>query len=158
VTAVLRRATAADAASLVALRAAMHESMGEPPGAPDAPWRAAATAWFEQWLPRTGEAAAFVADEPGVGPVACALGILEHPVPSPTNPVGARGHVSQVSTLPAYRRRGYARGCLEALLAWFEQETDVRRLDLHATADGEGLYRSLGFTPSPYPALRRRMH
>ena len=84
--------------------------------------------------------------------------MVEHPAPSPSNPVGVRGHVSQVSTLPAFRRRGYARACLTALLDWFERETDARRLDLHATTDGEPLYRSLGFARSPYPSLRLRLH
>ncbi len=157
VTAVLRRADASDAIALVTLRVAMHESMGEPVGGPDDPWRAAAVRWFERWLPRTAEVAAFVVDEPGVGAVACALGALQHHVPSPTNPVGVRGHVSQVSTLPAFRRRGHARACLGALLDWFEHETDARRVDLHATSDGDAMYRSLGFVPSPYPSLRLRL-
>ena len=158
VTIAVRRAGAADAAALVRLRAAMYADMGESADAPDAPWRAAAEAWFTAWLPRTDEVAAFVVEEPGAGPVACALGLVEHPPPSPSNPVGVRGHVSQVSTLPAFQRRGYARACVTALLDWFERETDARRLDLSATTSGEPLYRSLGFAPSPYPALRLRLH
>ena len=158
VTIVVRRAVADDAAALVRLRAAMYDDMGEATGAPEAPWRPAAEAWFVARLPRTHEIAAFVVDEPGAGPVACAFGVVEHPAPSPSNPVGVRGHVSQVSTLPAFRRRGYARACLTALLDWFERETDARRLDLHATTDGEPLYRSLGFARSPYPSLRLRLH
>ncbi|HEY8319985.1 MAG TPA: GNAT family N-acetyltransferase [Amnibacterium sp.] len=177
----VRRAGAADAAALVRLRAEMYADMGDSsdaPDAPDAPWRPAAEAWFTAWLPRTDEVAAFVVDEPGVGPVACALGLVEHPPPSPSNPVGIRGHVSQVSTLPAFQRRGYARACVTALLDWFERETDARRLDLSpsartprrfasrrnrrsgapATTSGEPRYRSLGFTPSSYPALRLRLH
>ena len=38
---------------------------------------------------------------------------------------------------------------MTALLDRFERETDARRLDLRATADGEPLHRSLGFAPSP---------
>ena len=158
VTIAVRRAVAADAPALVALRAAMYEDMGDSSDAPDGAWRAAAEAWFRAWLPRTDEVAAFVVEEPGVGPVACALGLVEHPPPSPSNPVGVRGHVSQVSTLPGFQRRGYARACLTALLDWFDRETDARRLDLHATAVGEPLSRSLGFAPSPYPSLRLRLH
>jgi GNAT superfamily N-acetyltransferase len=156
VTAVIRRATPADAAALVALRAAMFDDMGEDTGGPGAPWRQGAAAWFERELRRVGEVAAFVAEDPDAGVVASALGLLEHPAPSPSNPAGVRGHVSQVSTLPGHRRRGYARACLVALLDWFDHDTAAGRLDLHATGDGEPLYRSLGFAPSPYPSLRRR--
>jgi GNAT superfamily N-acetyltransferase len=157
VTAVIRRAVPADAAALAALRAAMFADMGEDAGGPHAAWRLDAVAWFERELRRGGEVAAFVAEVPDTGVVASALGLLEHPAPSPANPAGVRGHVSQVSTLPAHRRRGYARGCLVALLDWFEHETAAGRLDLHATGDGEALYRSLGFAPSPYPSLRLRL-
>lgn len=156
-TAVIRRAAPADAAALVELRAAMFADMGEDPGGPDAPWRQGAAAWFRRELSRRDEVAAFVADDADAGVVASALGLLEHPAPSPSYPAGVRGHVSQVSTLPGHRRRGYARGCLVALLGWFDHDTAAGRLDLHATGEGEPLYRSLGFAPSPYPSLRRRL-
>jgi GNAT superfamily N-acetyltransferase len=158
VTDVIRRAVPADAAALVVLRAAMYEAMGEDAFGPEAPWRADAAAWFDRELRRTREVAAFVADVPGAGVVASALGLIEHPVPSPANPAGERGHVSQVSTLPAHRHRGYARGCLVALLDWYGRDTLATRIDLNATGDGEPLYRSLGFAPSPYAALRLRLH
>ncbi len=157
-TALIRRATPEDAAALVALRAAMFDDMGEDTGAADAPWRVGAAAWFRRELGRVDEVAAFVAEVPDAGVVASALGLLEHPAPSPANPSGVRGHVSQVSTLPGHRRRGHARACLVALLDWFEHDTDARRLDLNATGDGEPLYRALGFVPAPYPSLRRRLH
>jgi len=156
VTALIRRATPDDADALVLLRAAMFEDMGEDTGAPDARWRVDAAAWFHRELGRVDEVAAYVAEVVGEGVVASALGMLEHPAPSPSNPAGVRGHVSQVSTLPGHRRRGHARACLVALLDWFDHDTAAGRLDLHATGDGEPLYRSLGFAPSPYPSLRRR--
>jgi GNAT superfamily N-acetyltransferase len=57
---------------------------------------------------------------------------------------------------PQYRRRGYARACLEALLAWFRDETEARVINLNATGEGIALYRSLGFTEPRYPVLQLR--
>ena len=149
-----RRAGPDDAAAVVELRAAMYRALGDDPGPLEAPWRAAALAWFTRNLASDGRAAVFVVDGPDGRPVACAMGLLEARAPSPTNPSGLRGHVSQVSTADAYRRRGYARACLTALLAWFEADTDSRIIDLHASGEGETLYRSLGFQGAPFPALR----
>jgi ribosomal protein S18 acetylase RimI-like enzyme len=149
-----RRAGPEDAAAIVELRAAMYRALGDDPGPPDAPWRAAALTWFTRNLASGERTAVFVVDGPDGRPVSCAMGLLEARAPSPTNPSGLRGHVSQVSTADAYRRRGYARACLTALLAWFEADTDSRIIDLHASGEGEALYRALGFRDAPFPALR----
>ena len=150
---VVRLAVEADAPALVLLRGAMFTAMGQDVGGPDAPWRVAAERWFAEQLPAERVLVA-VAEAPGAGVVASAMAVLERRAPSPTNPVGIAAHVSQVSTLPAHRRQGHARACLQALLA----ELDARgaaRTDLFATGEGEALHRSLGFRTSPYPALRR---
>jgi GNAT superfamily N-acetyltransferase len=60
-----------------------------------------------------------------------------------------------MSTDPAYRRRGYGRTTLLTLLAWL-RSTGITMVDLHATPDGEPLYRSLGFTEPTDPALTLR--
>jgi hypothetical protein len=44
-----------------------------------------------------------------------------------------------------------------ALLDWYRHETAVGQVELHATPDGAGLYRALGFTDSNYPAQRLRI-
>ena len=44
-----------------------------------------------------------------------------------------------------------------ALLDWYRDETDVGQVELHATEYGDGLYRSLGFVPSRFPAQRLRL-
>ncbi len=62
-----------------------------------------------------------------------------------------------MSTDPRCRRRGYARACLDALLAWFRDETEARVINLNATGDGTALYRSFGFTEPRYPALQLRL-
>jgi ribosomal protein S18 acetylase RimI-like enzyme len=66
----------------------------------------------------------------------------------------AHGHVSNISTDLRRRGRGHARACLDALLAWFREETDVRVINLNATRRGSGLYRSAGFEAPHYPALQ----
>jgi len=152
-----RRAGVEDAAALVGLRALMFEGMGRDPGPADAPWRAAALAWFTERLADPATFAAFVVDDPGAGVVSCAVGAVEVHGPGPGSPSGAHGRVSSVSTAPGARRRGHARACVSAVLAWFDEETDVRVVDLSATADGAGLYRSLGFDVPRTTALQRRV-
>ena len=76
--------------------------------------------------------------------VSCAfLLVVEKPM-SPSFINGRTGTVLNVYTQPAYRRRGYARAVMEALL------DDVRAMglcvvELKATDDGYPLYRSVGF-------------
>jgi GNAT superfamily N-acetyltransferase len=61
--------------------------------------------------------------------------------------------VFNVATDPGFRRRGYSRACMEALLGWYRQR-GVARIDLRASPDGEPLYRALGFTPTAGRAMR----
>lgn len=152
-----RRAVTGDAAALVRLRALMLEEMGVATGSDDAPWRRAAEKWFTERLDDTVALptfAAFVVEEPHLGVVSCAAGVCDRHAPGPDNLNGLHGHVFNTSTAPRCRRRGYARACLEALLTWYRDETDVRTLTLNATPDGIGLYRSLGFADPRFPALR----
>jgi Acetyltransferases len=97
------------------------------------------------------------ADHDPVGPpsplVACAVGTIECRLGDPGNPTGEAGYVLNVVTEPGYRRRGYSRACLEALLDWYRRR-GVLIVDLRATAAGEPLYRSLGFEHSSLPVLR----
>jgi GNAT superfamily N-acetyltransferase len=150
----VRRAAAADAAVLVRLRAQMLTDMGRTAGADDDPWRASAETWFTGRLGRPGEFAAFVVEDPDDGVVACSAGTCDFHAPGPGNVTGVRGHVFNMSTLPAHRRRGYARECLEALLDWFRDETEARVINLNATPDGTALYRSMGFAEPRFAALQ----
>lgn len=151
-----RRAVPADAAALVRLRALMLQEMGMDVGDEDAEWRAAAEKWFAERLAETREFAAFVVDDPELGVVASAAGSCDRHAPGPANPSGAHGHLFNVSTDARRRRRGLARACLDALLAWFHEETDCRVIDLNATQDGMALYHSRGFAPPRFPALQLR--
>lgn len=120
-------------------------------------WRAAAREWFTDRLQRSGEFAAFVVDDPESGVVSCAVGLCEPVPPGPGNDAGLHGRVLNMSTEPAHRRRGYAKLCLRALLDWFQAETPARVINLNATADGAGMYRSMGFQQPDNTALRLRL-
>ncbi|WP_406089229.1 GNAT family N-acetyltransferase [Streptomyces sp. NBC_01013] len=152
----VRRATLADVGALVRLRALMLADMGMDVGDDRAPWRADAARWFTDRMPRTDEFAAFLVDDAELGVVACAVGACDAHAPSPANPSGLHGHVSNVSTDPRRRRLGHARACVDALLTWFRQETCVTVVNLNATGDGAGLYASMGFAPPRHPSLQLR--
>ena len=154
---VVRRADAADAAALTRLREVMLSDMGMLAAGADPGWRDKAQAWFAQRLDGQDDFAAFVIEHPGLGVVSCAAGVCDQHAPGPGNPGGVQGLIFNMSTDPGYRRRGYARVCLDALLAWFRDETQARVINLNATGDGIALYRSLGFAEPRYPALQLRL-
>jgi GNAT superfamily N-acetyltransferase len=154
---VVRRADAADAAALTRLREVMLSDMGMLAAGADPGWRDKAQAWFARRLDGKDDFAAFVIEHPGLGVVSCAAGVCDQHAPGPGNPGGVQGLIFNMSTDPGYRRRGYARVCLDALLGWFRDETQARVINLNATGDGIALYRSLGFTEPRYPALQLRL-
>jgi GNAT superfamily N-acetyltransferase len=86
------------------------------------------------------------------GLAACGIGTIEQRLPGPHLRNGRIGQVIGVVTDPRYRRRGHSRSIMRGLLDWF-RESDVARVDLYASAEGEPLYRDLGFTDHPDPSL-----
>lgn len=152
---VVRPAIVTDAADLARLRALMFEAMGRDVGDDTAPWLHATERWFaERIAAADGTFAAFVVDDPELGVVSSAVGVCHHIAPSPTNMQGIRGEVFNVSTDPRRRRLGLARLCVVALLDWFAGDSDAAVVVLNATSYGAGLYESLGFTESKFPAMR----
>ena len=147
-----RLATAADAEEVARLAALMYASMGL---RTSADWLARAAAEFAH---RQGDdLVAFVVDRPDRrgGLSASGAGMIARRLPSPTNPAGRVGYIQWVATDVAFRRQGLARQVLLELIHWFE-ERRVPVIELHATPDGEPLYRSLGFSHEGGVALRRR--
>nr|WP_241744291.1 GNAT family N-acetyltransferase [Cellulosimicrobium arenosum] len=119
----------------------------------DPAWQERALAWFDSAL--DGDvAAAFLVDD-GDQVVAGALMTIGRGAPSARNPHGTTAHLSNVCTLPRARGRGLARACVEAAIAW-ARDADVDSVSLHATPEGEALYRSLGFADTTYTELRLR--
>jgi ribosomal protein S18 acetylase RimI-like enzyme len=152
-----RPATPADADELVRLRAVMLRTFGDPRTYND-DWQAPSRQSLRKRLTGPGSSmAAFVVDRPGAtGLAACAVGIIEERLGNPANISGLTGYVFNVSTDPDFRRRGHARACMEALLAWF-RDRGVGAVDLRASADGEPLYADLGFVRTADPAMRLRI-
>ena len=151
----VRRAEPGDAAEIVRLRAVMLASVDGAEPAPG-PWQQAAREVLRQRLVEPEELlAVLVVDAPDRSGVlaACATGTIDRRLGGPGNPSGLTGYVFNVVTDPGYRRRGYSRACLTALLDWY-RERGVGKVDLRASAQGEPLYRSLGFEPTSGPTLR----
>jgi ribosomal protein S18 acetylase RimI-like enzyme len=150
----VRPATPADIPDLVELRGMLFAGLAAGWGPPTAgaDWRAACADAFAGRL-AADDLRVVVID--GAGELAaCGLGVVDRRLPSPYNVSGLVGHVFGIVTRPAYRRRGYARAIVTALLTWFD-EFGLTRVDLNASADGQSLYRSLGFAVHPDPAMRR---
>ncbi|WP_229069854.1 GNAT family N-acetyltransferase [Actinoplanes sp. DH11] len=149
----IRRATAADADELVRLREVMLRTFSGPDWSDD--WRESARRILVRRLDEAEPTmAAFVVDRAeGAGLAACAVGTIEERLGGPGRASGLMGYVFSVVTDPDQRRHGYSRGCVTALLAWFRAE-GVDVVDLRASADGEPLYRSLGFQRTQDPAMR----
>jgi GNAT superfamily N-acetyltransferase len=148
----IRRAVSSDAAALARLRSVMFEAMQVQVGDRDSLWLAEAREWFTHQL-ATSDVAAFVAQTPDGGIVAAALGQVTRHAPSPANPSGVSGQLSNVVTDPEYRRLGLSRACVEQLLSWFRDLTDANDVGLFATDCGASLYESLGFGGRPNPAM-----
>lgn len=146
-----RPAVESDAEEVVRLAGLMYASMGLEPGAD---WAAAASEAFRSRLGRDVDG--FVVDHPdGTGLIASGAGVVSTRLPSPTNHPARVGYVQWISTEPAFRNRGLARMVMEALLTWFGEQ-GVPIVELHSTADGEHLYRSLGFGQEGGRPLRWR--
>ncbi|UQU67177.1 GNAT family N-acetyltransferase [Couchioplanes caeruleus] len=149
-----RQAGPADSTELMRLRKVMLDSMRDTPS-PAGEWLDVGRALLQRQLADPdGNLAAFVVDRPDApGLAACVVGAVDQRLPNPSDPTGLRGYVYSVATEPSYRRRGYSRACMTALIDWYARR-GIRAVDLRASRDGEPLYASLGFRRTPDPAMR----
>ncbi|MEV5199306.1 GNAT family N-acetyltransferase [Streptomyces sp. NPDC053720] len=155
----VRQATEDDIAELVRLRAMLFENLGGDffaPASGGEDWLdALATVLKEQLSTGTdtgsGSVRILVVDGDS-GLAACGIGTIEQRLPGPHLRNGRIGQVIGVVTDPRFRRRGHSREIMRGLLDWF-RESDVARVDLYASTEGEPLYRDLGFTNHPDPSL-----
>ncbi|MFJ8475206.1 GNAT family N-acetyltransferase [Kitasatospora sp. NPDC094011] len=134
---IARRATAADAGELARLGATLVGDGGE--------WIGRLAGFFRDHV-ESDHVAAFVIDRPGGGLAACASATITHSVPGP-NHAGLYAHIHTVYTDPEYRRRGYARTAVQALVDWLTEQ-GCGLVTLNATEAGAPLYRELGFAPN----------
>lgn len=96
---------------------------------------------------------AVVAVDDNDRPIALALGVVDHRLPSPRRPDGAIGYVEWLVTDPDHRRQGAARAALTELLARLDAR--VPTIDVHSSASAASLYADLGFrTPAARPMRR----
>lgn len=149
----VRPAEEHDIAELVRLRALLFETLdgdffASPSTGDD--WRHSLAAVLKEQL--TADTVRILVVDGDDGLAACGFGFVERRLPGPNRPNGLSGHVTGVVTDPAFRRRGHSRAIMRGLLDWF-RDREVPRVDLYASHDGEPLYRALGFTPHPDPAL-----
>jgi GNAT superfamily N-acetyltransferase len=147
----VRLATVDDVPELLRLRGVMWESMGLPLAAGD--WEVRFAEVVSGWL-SAGTGVAFVVDgEDGL--VACGIGSIDQHLPGSSNPSGRYGYIANMVTEAEHRGRGLASSILRGLLAWFTAQ-GIHTVDLHASAQGEPVYRAHGFTENRQPALRWR--
>ncbi|MEY9864344.1 GNAT superfamily N-acetyltransferase [Catenulispora sp. GAS73] len=154
----VRRAVPGDEEEIQRLRHRMAlDVFGVTPPALDEPNHVAAVKKVRAWLEAGDEAgtACFVIDAlDGSGLAASAIGAVDERLPSGRNPSGRSGYIYGVCTDERYRRRGYSRLVLQALLDWYAEQ-GIPRIELHASEYGETLYRELGFEPPMGLALTR---
>ncbi|MFD8377900.1 GNAT family N-acetyltransferase [Streptomyces sp. NPDC059679] len=149
----VRQATEDDIAELVRLRQLLFEDLGGEffnPSSGDDDWRDALAEALKDQL--TADAVRILVVDGDQGLAACGIGTIEQRLPGPRLRNGRIGQVIGVVTDPAYRRRGHSRAIMRGLLDWF-RERGVARVDLRASAEGEPLYRELGFVNHPAPTL-----
>ncbi|HEX3787991.1 MAG TPA: GNAT family N-acetyltransferase [Pseudonocardiaceae bacterium] len=151
-----RRATEQDAEELGRLREGMWAALNDDSTPSDSAWRQDGIYALRKRLAEPERTlTAYVVDQPDRpgGLAACVIGTIDARLPSPHNPGGQTGYVMSVSTDPEYRRRGYSRACMTALLAWFT-ERGITSISLNASAEGRPLYESLGFALTRDPSMR----
>jgi len=148
-----RLATTADTRELLRLAAIMYASMGVDTEASS--WREGATKLLAERL-GGDELVMFAVDDPSQAGrlVSCGGAAVIQRVPGPATPDGRWGYVQWMVTEPAFRRRGLARAVFESILGWLDARGIVN-VELHATRDGDPLYRSFGFADPFSPELRR---
>ncbi|MCX5244228.1 GNAT family N-acetyltransferase [Streptomyces sp. NBC_00201] len=151
----VRQAVEYDLVELLRLRALLFEDLGGDffaPASADDGWLDALAVVLKEQLTADTVRILVVDGHGDGGLAACGIGTIEQRLPGPHLGNGRIGQVIGVVTDPAHRRRGHSRAVMRALLDWF-RERDVARVDLHASTEGEPLYRDLGFTAHPDPSL-----
>jgi GNAT superfamily N-acetyltransferase len=152
----VRPAVPDDIPELIRHRELLFTALGRDTGR--AEWREAVARVYADLLGRDTTSVLVIESPDGDRIAASGVGQIDQRLPGPETPNGLWGHVSNMVTDPAHRRRGHARAILLELLAWF-QDREVHRIDLHGSRDGTPLYRQFGFTEHPGAvALTRWAH
>jgi GNAT superfamily N-acetyltransferase len=142
----IRRATLADIDVLAHQRASLLQDVGLIDSSQFAALEAASKAYFLESLP-ANEYRAWVLECGNT--IAAGGGMIMHRLlPRPKDHSGGcEAHILNVYTEPVFRRQGFARSLMTAMLSWC-REHGINRVSLHASDKGRPLYRSLGFNPT----------
>lgn len=139
----IRRSTPADLALVLKHRTSMFRDMGFADGPS---FRLAETRSLERFAQGLADGTYqgwFIEDSSGA--VVAGGGVSLVPFhPSPRDPQPHRPWIVNVYTEPPYRRRGFARMLLDAMVGWC-REQGYQSVYLHASKDGQPLYASRGF-------------
>ncbi|MEV6534189.1 GNAT family N-acetyltransferase [Streptomyces sp. NPDC051639] len=139
----VRAATAADAEAITGIRS---EYVLSAPLTDD--WLRQCTDDLAPRLTSTGDARAFLIHAPDGTLAACALGLILPVLPAPSYPRGQAARVQLVVTHPDFRRRGYARVVVAALVDHLVAE-DTTLFELRTSPQAAPLYRDFGFSGTP---------
>ena len=142
----IRRATPPDLATIAMHRRRMFEDMGHA----DDPVLVAAEPLYTRWLKERLEngryLAWFITMNDGMVVAGAGLWLLDWPAGIlGTEPY--RGYILNVYTEPPFRKRGFARQLVEAILAHCAAE-GIRVVGLHASTEGRSVYEALGVKPT----------
>jgi GNAT superfamily N-acetyltransferase len=142
----IRPATEEDIEALVELRVALLRETGNLPDESRIPRLAEAIrAYLVESLPE-GAFMAWVAEVEGELVATSGLVFFSKP-PLGEHLTGKEAYLMNMYTRPEWRGRGLATQLLERVVA-FVRGTDIRRISLHATAEGRPLYLRAGFADS----------
>jgi len=148
---VIRCAGVGDAQVIARQRASMFRDMGSVSQEESELLRKASEPWFSNLL-TNGDYLAWLVEHRGV--VVAGGGIfVQEGGPGPGRyRMGRLGHIANVYTEPAHRRRGLARRLMETMLNWCASN-GIDHVTLGASDEGKPLYESLGFKPTSHTML-----
>jgi GNAT superfamily N-acetyltransferase len=148
----IRRASLDDLEPLVELRLALLQEVGNLRESSDIAILSEATRnYLIQKLP-TGKFIAWVAEAESRLVASSGVVMFERP-PVKGNFSGLEAFVMNIYTLPAWRRQGIATRLLQETVQFVFGKTEVKRIWLHATEEGQQLYEQLGFVTTELPEL-----
>lgn len=139
----LRRANAEDIDLLVALRLGFFDEVEPMLPTTRATLEKALRAFFEAQMPTAENLVALLGEEDGQV-IACGMLTVAERPPKPYNLTGRSGYLYNIHVQPAYRRRGYARQMVAALVE-AAKALGAGHVELTSTAGGLPLYENLGF-------------